>query len=183
WTLGSLLGVWGHPDDEGYLSAAHMMRAREAGQRVACVTATRGELGSSDPDRWPAGEALAKVRTAELYAALAVIGVEDDVWLDYPDGGCADVDAAEGSARVLEQLRRTQPDTVLTFGPDGMTGHADHQSVSRWVDDAVRAYAEQGGSRPRVLHATNTPEWLVKWRARLDEFNVYMGSEPPCDDR
>lgn len=180
WTLGSLLGVWGHPDDEGYLSAAHMMRAVQAGHRVACVTATRGELGSTDPSRWPAGESLAKVRTAELSASLDVLGVQDHVWLDYADGGCAEVDPTEGAARVLEQLRRVRPDTVLTFGPDGMTGHPDHQSVSRWVDDAVRSY---DGPAPLVLHATNTPEWLATWRARLDEFNVYMGSEPPCNPR
>ncbi len=180
WVLGSVLGVWGHPDDEGYLSAAHMMRALAAGHQVTCVTATRGELGTSDHERYPPGEPLAEVRTAELQAALAVLGVQDHVWLDYADGGCADVDPAEGAARVLEQLRRTRPDTVLTFGPDGMTGHSDHQSVSLWVDLAVAAY---DGPRPRVLHATNTPEWLAQWRARLDELNVYMGAEPPCHPR
>ena len=177
WTLGDVLGVWGHPDDEGYLSAAHMMRALAAGSRVACVTATRGELGSTDPDRWPAGESLARVRTAEMEASLAVLGVQDHAWLDYPDGGCADVDPAEGAARVLEHIRRTTPDTILTFGPDGMTGHSDHQAVSSWVDAAVLQY---DGPTPRVLHATNTPQWLDRWRARLDELNVYMGSEPPC---
>ena len=70
WSLGNVLGVWGHPDDEAYLSAAHMMRAVAAGYRVACVTASRGELGSTDPDRWPAGESLARVRTAEMEASL-----------------------------------------------------------------------------------------------------------------
>jgi LmbE family N-acetylglucosaminyl deacetylase len=159
WTLGNVLGVWGHPDDEGYLSAAHMMRALDAGHRVACVTATRGELGSTDADRWPAGESLARVRTAEMEAALAVLGVQDHTWLDYPDGGCAEVDPAEGAARVLEHVRRTRPDTILTFGLDGMTGHTDHIAV---------------------LHATNTPEWLERWRPMLDEADVYMGGEPPC---
>ena len=48
-----------------------MAAAVRAGQRVVCVTATRGELGSTDPDRWPPGEVLAAVRTAELDAALA----------------------------------------------------------------------------------------------------------------
>jgi LmbE family N-acetylglucosaminyl deacetylase len=177
WTLGNILGVWGHPDDEGYLSAAHMMRALDAGYRVACVTASRGELGSTDPERWPAGESLARVRTAEMEAALAVLGVTDHVWLDYPDGGVADVDPAEGTARVLEQVRRTRPDTILTFGPDGMTGHTDHIAVSEWVDLAVQQY---DGPTPAVLHATNTPEWLARWRPTLDEANVYMGGEPPC---
>ena len=120
---------------------------------------------------------LARVRTAEMEAALAVLGVTDHVWLDYPDGGVADVDPAEGTARVLEQIRRTRPDTILTFGPDGMTGHTDHIAVSEWVDLAVQQY---DGPAPAVLHATNTPEWLDRWRPTLDEANVYMGGEPPC---
>jgi LmbE family N-acetylglucosaminyl deacetylase len=45
--LGTVLGVWGHPDDEAYLSAGLMMRALTNGHRVVCVTATRGEAGFS----------------------------------------------------------------------------------------------------------------------------------------
>ncbi len=175
--LGTLLGVWGHPDDETYLSAVHMARAVRQGRRVACVTATRGELGSPDPERWPPGPPLAEIRTTELEAALGVLGVTDHTWLDYPDGGCADVPLDEGAARVLEHLRRVRPDTVLTFGPDGMTGHPDHQSVSRWVDAAVELF---DGPRPRILQATNTPQWLAVWRPKLDELGVYMDAEPPC---
>ena len=48
--LGSILGVWAHPDDEAYLSAGLMAVAVEAGHHVCCVTATRGELGFPDDD-------------------------------------------------------------------------------------------------------------------------------------
>ena len=44
--LGTILGVWAHPDDDIYLSAGLMAAAVEAGQRVVDVTATRGEGGS-----------------------------------------------------------------------------------------------------------------------------------------
>ncbi|HLZ38595.1 MAG TPA: PIG-L family deacetylase, partial [Mycobacteriales bacterium] len=44
--LGTILGIWAHPDDEAYLSAGLMAIARGAGSRVVCATATRGELGS-----------------------------------------------------------------------------------------------------------------------------------------
>src|SRR6478609_10639801 len=93
--LGTILGVWAHPDDETWLSAVHMMRAIRAGQRVVCVTATRGELGSTDPERWPAGQQLAAVRTVEMEQALSRLGVTEHHWLDYPDGGCADAPEAE----------------------------------------------------------------------------------------
>ena len=44
--LGTLLGVWAHPDDETYLVAGLMAQAVRDGHRVVCVTATRGEEGS-----------------------------------------------------------------------------------------------------------------------------------------
>jgi LmbE family N-acetylglucosaminyl deacetylase len=50
---GPMLSVWAHPDDETYLAGATMAQAVRDGRRVVCVTATRGELGSTDPERWP----------------------------------------------------------------------------------------------------------------------------------
>lgn len=34
--LGTILGVWAHPDDEAYLSGGLMALARDAGSRVVC---------------------------------------------------------------------------------------------------------------------------------------------------
>jgi len=151
--LGTILSVWAHPDDEGYCCGGIMAMARRAGQRVVCVTATRGELGSTDPDRWPAGPQLAEVRTKELAAALAVLGVTEHHWLDYPDGGCQAVDQAEAVGRLRALVETVKPDTILVFGPDGATYHPDHIAVSRWVSAAV-------GSDVRILHQVNTPEWF-----------------------
>ena len=47
--LGTVLGVWAHPDDEAYLSAGLMLHAREAHERVVVVTATDGEQGTPSP--------------------------------------------------------------------------------------------------------------------------------------
>lgn len=174
--LGTILSVWAHPDDETYLCGGLMARAVRNGSRVVCVTATRGELGSPDERRWPPGEPLAAVRTAELHDALAALGVTEHHWLDYPDGGCAEVDQDEAVRRVSAVLADVQPDTVLTFGPDGMTGHPDHQTVSRWATEAFRAGARDGAL---LAYATNTPEWLERWRGPLDDLNVFMGAEPP----
>ena len=141
--LGSILSVWAHPDDETWLCAGLMARAVAAGDRVVCVTATRGELGSPDEERWPSGAPLAAVRTAEMQRALAILGVTEHHWLDYPDGGCADVDQDEAVRRVTALMAEMQPDTVLTFGPDGMTGHDDHTGRLPLGDGGVRC----GGAR------------------------------------
>ncbi len=175
--LGTIFGVWAHPDDETYLCGGLMARAVAAGDRVVLVTATRGEQGSPDEARWPSGAPLAAVRTAEMAAALARLGVTEHHWLDYPDGGCAAVDQDEAVRRVTALMAEVRPDTVLTFGPDGMTGHDDHKAVCRW---ATEAFAQVGKPGAVLAYATKTPEWLDRFKAPLDEFNVFMGSEPPC---
>jgi LmbE family N-acetylglucosaminyl deacetylase len=175
--LGTILGVWAHPDDETWLSAVHMLRAVRSGDRVVCVTATRGELGSTDPERWPPGEPLAAARTAELETALGILGVTEHHWLDYPDGGVPEVPFEKGVEQVAGFLRDVRPDTVLTFGPDGMTGHTDHRTVSAWVDEAVARL--DGRRRPQVLWSTNRSEWLDRWHPELEALGVYMGAQPP----
>ena len=86
--LGTVLGIWAHPDDEAFLSAGLMAAARDAGRRVVCVTATLGEHGTDDPQRWPP-QRLAQVRTHEARASLAALGVTEHFLLGISDGTCA----------------------------------------------------------------------------------------------
>ena len=171
--LGTILSVWAHPDDESYSCAGLMAAAIQAGHRVVCVTATRGELGSTDPERWPPGPELAAVRTEELAACLAEIGVTEHHWLDYPDGGCADVDPAEAVERIRAIAEELGPDTVLTFGPDGGTYHPDHMAVSRWTTEAVR------GSGAALHYASMTPEWQAALSKVIDPKQVMMTDDEP----
>lgn len=167
--LGTVLGVWAHPDDETYLSAGIMAMAVAAGARVVCVTATRGENGTPDPERWPPAE-LARTREAELAAALAVLGVDEHRWLDYPDGGCAAVDPELAIGRVVEIIDEVRPDTVLTFGPDGMTGHPDHRTMCAWTTEAVRRW---DGGRTRLHYATVERDWIERYFDLMVQAGVY----------
>lgn len=178
--LGTILSVWAHPDDESYSCAGIMAAAARDGQRVVCVTATRGEQGSTDPDRWPPGAELAAVRTAELQACLAEIGVTEHHWLDYPDGGCADVDRAAAIARIRAIADEVRPHTVLTFGPDGGTYHPDHIAVSSWTTDAIAASTAALGYRAQLHYAAVTPEWNQRVAQFIDPAIVMMEDrEPP----
>ena len=171
--LGTILSIWAHPDDESYCCAGIMAAAVLAGQRVVCVTATRGEQGSTDPERWPPGPPLADVRTKELAACLAEIGVTEHVWLDYPDGGCADIPDDVAVARLREIVDAVRPDTVLTFGPDGGTYHTDHISVSRWTTAAV------AGTDAQLHYAATTPEWMAMVSTYVDPESVMMADREP----
>jgi LmbE family N-acetylglucosaminyl deacetylase len=173
---GTVLSVWAHPDDEAYLAGGLMAALREVGQRVVCVTATRGE--AADPAAGAVARAeMARVRARELTASLATLGVEEHHAWDLPDGGCADLEPEPVVAALRDVMDQVRPDTVLTFGPDGFTGHPDHRTVSRWVDLAVDGHP----LAPAVLHAV-APEARVD--PELDaELDVFALGEPrACRD-
>jgi LmbE family N-acetylglucosaminyl deacetylase len=175
--LGTILAVFAHPDDEAYLAGALMATAVDAGRRVVCGTATRGELGFPDDDPRSHDERAA-VRTAELAACLAELGVTEHRWLDLPDGGCAALDDAGPVGTLRALIDEVRPDVVLTFGPDGQTFHEDHISVGRWTTLAHR----EADHRSRLLYSTATPEWNAMAGEHVDVDLVMMvpGAEPPA---
>lgn len=178
--LGTVLGIWAHPDDEAYLSGGLMAEVVGDGGSVVCVTATRGEAGFPLDDATSVEDRKA-VRTAELDACLAVLGVREHHWLEYADGACADVPKQAAVERLAALLDSLRPDTVLTFGPDGMTGHRDHIAVSRWTTIAC---ARARPAPARLLYATKTPSWNELFAANVDPAGVMMegGLLPPATE-
>ena len=173
--IGALLGVWAHPDDEAYLSSGLMSRVRNHGGRVVVVTATRGERGTDDPARWPP-ERLGAVRERELRASLAEVGVQEHHWLHHGDGELAGVPVSEGAAELVPLFEDVAPDVIVTFGPEGMTGHADHRAISAWVTEAWR----RTGRRGDLWYATLTQEFHREWGELSEQLGVWMDdAEPP----
>jgi LmbE family N-acetylglucosaminyl deacetylase len=171
--LGTVLGVWAHPDDEAYLSAGLMAAARDAGQRVVVVTATAGELGTDDADQLGTAE-LAQRRRRELADSLAALGVREHRFLGLADGACAEVPLEAGADLIGAHLDDVRPDTIVTFGPEGMTGHPDHRAVHRWVTEAWR----RAGSPGRLLYATVTPAFHDRWGHVNAALDLWQGPAP-----
>jgi LmbE family N-acetylglucosaminyl deacetylase len=169
----TLLGVWAHPDDEAYTSAGLMAEFRRRGDRVVVITATLGERGTDDPDTWPPAR-LALRRHGELRNSLAALDVDELHVLGYEDGGCARRDGTEEVAQFISEIA---PDVIVTFGPDGMTGHPDHRAVSRWTTDAwatIRPNAD-------LWYATLTPDFHRRWQATNDRIGLWADQpDPPC---
>lgn len=176
---GTLLGIWAHPDDEAYLSAGLMATAVRAGQRVVVTTATRGESGTDDPLMMPPAQ-LARLREEELATSLAALGVAEHRWLGpigtaLLDGSLHTVPDEVGARLAGRMLADVQPDTVVTFGPDGLTGHSDHRAVSRWV---TRAWHD-AGCPGRLWYAAVTADFLADWGETCAELDVWMDGAPP----
>jgi LmbE family N-acetylglucosaminyl deacetylase len=123
---------------------------------------------------------MGEVRTAEMERSLEILGVTEHHWLDLPD---IDMDTPlpeAGYEEVRALVAETQPDTILTFGPDGMTGHAAHKSVGRWSTEALLEVGKPGS---RVLYASVTPEWAAEYLPVWEPFNVFRPGTPDLTPR
>lgn len=169
-----LAGVFAHPDDESRITGGTLALAAARGVRVALYCATRGEAG--DAARTP--EETAALREGELRAACAALGV-GELWLDdFSDGGLTEVDAERLVERIVRFLRALRPQAVITFGPDGRTGHPDHVVIGQRAEEAFVAagdpnrwpeHAEEGldAWQPGWLYHTAVAESVaaqVGWR-------------------
>jgi LmbE family N-acetylglucosaminyl deacetylase len=142
-----IVAVLAHPDDEMPMSAALAALARK-GNRVRIVHATPGDAGPGFSGL-PKGEALGAVRRAEADCAGKALGVGEVVNLGFHDGALAD-HMRDGSLSKALHDHVTAADMVLTWGPDGGYGHADHRLVSAIATQI--AQGQPAGDRPRVLY-------------------------------
>lgn len=174
--LGTIMGIWAHPDDESFMTAGLMAAAIQNGQTVACITATKGEAGSQDETKWPSST-LGEVRAKELAKAFEIIGIKNHHWLNYPDGGCCDIAEEEAVNNILKYIQLYQPDTVITFPPDGITGHWDHVSISGWTKMALERFT----AKPVTLYyGLDTQEQYDTFMRLLDEkFNIFFNIDKP----
>lgn len=153
-----LAAVLAHPDDESRLVGGTLARAAADGAAVSLYCATRGEAGDA---RRPPAETAA-LREGELQAACAALGI-GELWLDnFADGGLAEVDADTVTARIVRFLRATRAQAVITFGPDGRTGHPDHVAVGRRAEAAFAAAGDAACCPDHLREGLSAwqPHWL-----------------------
>lgn len=131
-----LLAVFAHPDDETFRAGGTLALLGRGGIQVQVVTATRGEAGSCGDPPLCAPEALPALREAELRCACQSLGVEPPIVLGYPDGGLAQSNTERMLGEIIFILRTFQPQVMLSFGPDGLSGHPDHIAIGRAALDA-----------------------------------------------
>jgi N-acetylglucosamine malate deacetylase 2 len=164
----ALLAVFAHPDDETFGPGPTLARYADAGLAVHLVCATGGEAakhraGHADP------AALRRHRAGELREAALVLGARSLELLGFLDRTLAP-DDAEGAAGVAAAIRRTRPDAIVTFGPDGISGHPDHRAIHAWTR---RAWEAEG--RPCPLWYAAVSEETV----RLLEGRHFLGRRGP----
>ncbi|MFD7628927.1 PIG-L deacetylase family protein [Streptomyces sp. NPDC059851] len=157
----SLLGVFGHPDDESLLAGGVLAQHAASGADTAVVTATWA------PDSH---------RAAELSDALKVLGAGEPRMLGYADAHVPE--SAPGRPRLVDapidelvealvgHIRAVRPQILLTHDAYGqLTGHPDHVRTHQAAVLAFHAaglehrYPDAGAPwQPAALYAATHPD-------------------------
>ncbi len=124
-----ILAVGCHPDDLEIGCGGTLARFAQAGHRVTMCHVANGNMGHVVLSP----EELRLIRKAEAQSAGKVLGALEVVSFDIPD---LEVNAAlpEIVNRMVDLIRRTQPDLIITQSPDDYM--KDHVEVSKLVFDA-----------------------------------------------
>ena len=178
-TSRTLVAVVAHPDDETIISPALARYARE-GARVYVVVATDGRKGVAKHAGIPAGDSLATVRAGEARCSARELGAQPPILIGLEDAGLAVISPWPGEPldrlekRLESIFAELHPDAVLTWGPEGGYGHADHRLVGDVVTQVF-----QSGAVPASTHlyyvgftperVANSPRWFG--------FHVYPTAE------
>jgi LmbE family N-acetylglucosaminyl deacetylase len=159
----AILCVFAHPDDESFGPAGTIARYVTQGVPVDVLTFTPGQHGAR-PAPLETPDDLGRLREYELRAACAVLGVRNLTLLDYMDGELDRADVNDLVDHVLAAIRHSSADTIITFGPLGITRHADHIAAHRAAMAAV-----QRSDRPvQVFYAALEVEWARRMNLDLD---------------
>lgn len=148
-----VLAVFAHPDDEVVVAPLLARLARE-GAEVRILYATSGDRGTGFSGL-EAGDALAALREGEARCASHELGIAEPTFLRLGDATLGvrahdrDSPAERFIAGLREAIAQERPSLVLTWGPDGGYGHADHRMVSALTTEVVQAMAD---GRPRLLY-------------------------------
>lgn len=125
----TVLAVFAHPDDERVIGPLLSRLARE-GRETLLVIATDGSQGVTDFAHIPAGAELTAARKKEATCAANRLGVRKLYLLGFPDGGLASFNVlGKMRSRIAAIIDSVRPAVIITFGPEGGTGHPDHRLV------------------------------------------------------
>jgi N-acetylglucosamine malate deacetylase 2 len=160
-----ILVLTAHPDDESFLAGGTLAASAQAGGETFLVCATLGEKGKSHLKEPMSEQQLAEVRQKELQAAARVLGVTEVHQLGFPDGK-ANEHEEEIYAQSLKIARQVNPEILMGFGLDGITGHKDHVAVGRVAEKLAQELSLPLATFCLPKETLNeAKQWLIARRA------------------
>lgn len=159
-----VMGIFAHPDDPEFFSGATFARWAAEGAHVTFILATSGDKGSADPEM--TSTKLVEIREQEERRAAAALGVQEVIFLRYPDGELQPT--LQLRRDLVRLLRMKQPDVVVTCDPtvfwweSRSINHPDHRAIGEAVLDAVYPTARDRLNFPELEREEGLPVHKVK---------------------
>jgi LmbE family N-acetylglucosaminyl deacetylase len=167
------LGIFAHPDDETVCAGGTFAKYASAGADVRVVSLTKGGAGQIRDASAATRATLTTVRAQELNAAGIELGLIETRCLDYVDGELSSVETRTLVRLASKLLEEIKPDVVVTFAPDGFSGHPDHIAVGAAV---TAACFEVRPTTPIRLFHCRPPRNRMLLRNRLAEWVVELAT-------
>jgi len=130
------MSIHAHPDDQEFTVAGTLAKWARAGCHVVSVIVTSGEAGDNDRAHDATYKStLARLREDEQRSANELLGVQETIFLHYPDG---ELEPTIALRRDLTRLiRRYRPEAVVigdsqgVFYGNGYINHPDHRAAAQ----------------------------------------------------
>lgn len=170
-TVGSVLYIAAHPDDENTRLLAYL--AREKKVRTAYLSLTRGDGGQNLIGK-EQGDALGLIRTQELLAARRVDGAEqfftranDFGYSKNPEETFSIWNKDSILADVVWTIRKFKPDVIICrFPTTGEGGHGHHTASAILAIDAFDAAADTSRFSSQLT-------FVKPWKAKRIFWNTF----------
>jgi LmbE family N-acetylglucosaminyl deacetylase len=156
------LVVVAHPDDIDFGSAGTIATWTDEGIAVTYCICTDGDAGGFDPA--VPRDQIGGIRQAEQRAAAKEVGVEDVLFLGYPDGQLVpSFDLRRDISRVIRQVR---PQRLVMQSPDInweriAASHPDHRASGEASLCAVYPDARNPFTHTTLLQDEGLEAWSV----------------------
>lgn len=179
-TVGNILYVAAHPDDENTRMLSYLVGARHL--RTAYLSLTRGD-GGQNLIGSEQGPLLGLIRTQELLAARRIDGAEqwftrarDFGYSKNPAETLRIWDRQQILSDVVWAIRRFRPDVILTrFSPQPSDTHGHHTSSAILAQEAFVAAADPSFQPEQVKQ-------LGTWKAQRIYWNRSVWGGRPADE-
>lgn len=163
----NLLVISAHPDDAEISAGGTIIKSVQEGKIVALVDLTQGERGT---------RGSAELRMVEAQKASEIMGTHYRENLGLED--CFFTDTPENKMRVIDVIRKYQPDIVLTNSLRDR--HPDHARSANLVADCCfyaglpKIQTEHGAWRPSAVYHFNQdyynqPDFVVDITSQMNQ--------------
>ncbi len=150
----SLVAIFAHPDDEAFGPAGSLIHFAKT-HNVYLVCATNGDRAG---------------RKQELRRSAEILGIKKVDFLNFTDGGLCNNNYHQLTAAIEKKLRRYRPGTVMTFEPQGISGHLDHIAVTMTTTYAVKKLKFV----KRLLYFCELESTMRLLRKNFGEYFIYV---------